>query len=80
MPMPGMGGSPGAAGSFPALAVVLALFMQGSQRRDSLQIQPPVHFTAVPDHRNGDHTGVVVHVVDDPVVTHPYSQPWPVAL
>ena len=29
MPMPGMGGSPGAAGSFPALAVVLALFMLG---------------------------------------------------
>jgi Domain of unknown function (DUF5134) len=29
MPMPGMGGSPAAAGSFPALAVVLALFMLG---------------------------------------------------
>lgn len=29
MSMPGMGGSPGAAGSFPALAVVLALFMLG---------------------------------------------------
>jgi hypothetical protein len=29
MPMPGMGGSPGAAGSFPALVVVLALFMLG---------------------------------------------------
>ncbi|HEX9537447.1 MAG TPA: DUF5134 domain-containing protein [Streptosporangiaceae bacterium] len=28
-PMPGMGGSPGAAGAFPALAVVLALFMVG---------------------------------------------------
>ena len=50
-----------------------------SQRHDGLQIQPPVHFTAVPDHRNGDHTGVVVHVVDDPVVTYPYSQPWAVA-
>ena len=29
MPMAGMGGSPGAAGSFPVLAVVLALFMVG---------------------------------------------------
>jgi hypothetical protein len=28
-PMPGMGGSPGAAGAFPALAVVLALFLVG---------------------------------------------------
>ena len=45
-----------------------------------LQIQTPVHLAAVPDHRNGDHTGGVVHVVDDPVVTYPYPQPWPVAL
>ena len=29
MPMPAMSASPGAAGSFPALAVVLALFMLG---------------------------------------------------
>ena len=45
-----------------------------------LQFQAPVHVTAVPDHSYGYHPGVVVHVVDDPVVTHPYSQPWPVAL
>ena len=45
-----------------------------------LQFQAPVHITAVPDHSYGYQPGVVVHVVDDPVVTHPYSQPWPVAL
>ena len=44
-----------------------------------LEIQAAIHLVTVAHHGDGDRTGSVVHVVDDPVITHPDSQPGPVS-
>ena len=47
----------------------------GLTKERRLQVQAAVHLAAVPHHGDSDRAGGVVHVVDDPVVTHPDPQP-----
>jgi hypothetical protein len=62
MPMPGMTASPGAAGSFPALALVLALFMLGYivWTADRLTSKARVKTATTTPSPAGDHARVLV--------------------
>ena len=51
----------------------------GLTKEHRLQVQAAVHLAAVSHHGDGDRAGGVVHVVDDPVIAHPDSQPGPVS-
>jgi hypothetical protein len=41
----------------------------------ALQVQMAVYLAAMADSSNGDYPGLIVHDVDDAVITHPHSQP-----
>jgi len=41
----------------------------------ALQVQVAVYLAAMADSSNGDYPGLIVHDVDDAVITHPHSQP-----